>query len=534
MPETATRHPSTPQKTKQINLRSPVVAVTDALEVASSSSTTPSRFVLCYTSALAERLGYLELEVNGKPQPEWSRLSDAEVEALGAPGDPSAAGCFAFPLDDAARAALASSSSSKKAAKLSAHASFARALEPRPSTIAQSEPQRVLFRDAALRAVSPYRVEQQAIEALTPAGGKPLSFHPAAPVGTLKASSSGGIVLFSPSGATDAWGGLLKAGVDDKEEAKMGAAATANTNTTGASAAGAALAVHFLMDEPLVRGRRVVREVQVSHWGNVYFEETYLVRNDGPSLQGEFSRRRYSDRSAHKGHMFENLRARLPAGSRWIYYRDAIGNVSTSEVHRVPGSSKNSKNARASPDAPDGAVVVDLGQRYPMLGGWEADFVLGYSLPLGQVLSRVQSGPSAGKMRLRVSLPSPVEGIYVDELEVRVVLPEGAEAVAHAAPSAPNAAAALERKSTYLDAPWGPGRPVLVLRLANGVPDHGSARLTVEYSLTGLDMLRKPLLLAGSFAAVFAALALFNRADFSIAPPPVAPRAKSAGKAKAA
>jgi oligosaccharyltransferase complex subunit alpha (ribophorin I) len=130
-------------------------------------------------------------------------------------------------------------------------------------------------------------------------------------------------------------------------------------------------------------------------------------------------------------------------------------------------------------------------------------------------------------MRLRIPLPPPIEGMYADDLEVRVVLPEGAKKIAHAAPSAPNAQSSLERKSTYLDAPWGPGRPVLALRVPNAVPDHASARLTVEYSIGAFDLLRKPLLLVAAYGAVFGALALYNRADFSITP------ASGGGKAAA-
>jgi oligosaccharyltransferase complex subunit alpha (ribophorin I) len=381
----------------------------------------------------------------------------------------------------------------------------------------------VLFADAALRAVSPYTVEAQTIEALTPSGVKPLSFFPNE--GVLRSSSSGGIVKFSPSGSTKPWGAL-----DAKVRAEDGG------KSGGEDDASPALSVHFPLDEPLVRGLRVVREVEVSHWGNVYFEESYLIRNDGPAVEGEFSRRRYSDRSAFLGHMFENLRARLPANSRWIYFRDAIGNVSTSAVHRLPkgvslgSGEKNGKRGGAA--AGEGGVVVDLGMRYPMLGGWEVDFVLGYSLPLSAVVSRVSGSGAGGRMRLRIPLPAPIEGMYADELEVRVVLPEGAKKIAHAAPSAPNAQSSLERKSTYLDAPWGPGRPVLALKVPNAVPDHASARLTVEYSIGALDLLRKPLVLVAAYGAVFGALALFNRADFSIVP--ASGGGKAAAKVKAA
>lgn len=521
--------------------------MSDAFDARASSASAapPSRFLLCYSRALADRLAYLELEVEGKAQDGWSRLTDAELEAAG--GD-EASGCFAVPLDAGAGRAIVASGG----AKVAAYASFARALAPRPASVAQGEPQHVLFADAALRAVSPYRVEQQTIEAVLPlsspsgAGSssssskQPLSFFPGGPVGVLRpasssSSSSGGTVKFSPAGATAPWAALSA-----KVRAEDGGGDTAKgEGASSSSSPSPALSVHFAIDEPLVRGLRVVRDVEVSHWGNVYFEETYLVRNDGPALEGEFSRRRYGDRSAYTSYMFENLRARLPAGSRWIYYRDAIGNVSTSAVHRLPkgasfsslglGGSAGKKGGGADEG---GGVVVDLGMRYPMVGGWQADFVLGYSLPLASVVSRVSGTGMGGRMRLRLSLPPPFEGMYADELEVRVALPEGAKSIAHGAPSAPNAKASLERKRAYLDAPWGPGRPVLALRLRDAVPDHASARLTVEYTVGALDLARKPLLLVGCYAAVFAALALLNRADLRIAPAGAVPGA-GAGKAKA-
>lgn len=521
----------------------------DAIVTAKAPSA-PSRFVLCYSRALADRLGYLELEVAGKAQDGWARLPDAEVGALGGGGG--GAGCFAVPLDADAGEALAAGSS-----EVSAYAAFARAVAPRPSAVAQGDPQHVLFTDAALRAVSPYRVEKQTVEAQLPpgrggAGGsdaKPLSFFPGGPVGRLQPApasgpSAGRVLKFSPSGATAPWAALGAEVRAADGGAKDAAPPSSSSNN---SSSPAALSVHYALEEPLVRGLRVVREIEVSHWGNVYVEESYLVRNDGPLVDGEFSRRRYGDRSAHVPHMFENLRARLPAGSRWIYFRDAIGNISTSAVFRVPKGAHVAAGERARGGGralPEGGVVVDLGMRYPMLGGWRCDFVLGYSLPLSAVVSRVPAASPAaagggvgGRMRLRVPLPAPVEGMYVDDLEVRVVLPEGARAVAHRAPSAPNAAPALERKSTYLDAPWGPGRPVLVLRLPNGVPDHASGRLTVEYTIGALDLARKPLLLVAAYGAVFAALALYNRADFSIAPSPGRRGEGAAGggrKAKAA
>lgn len=57
--------------------------------------------------------------------------------------------------------------------------------------------------------------------------------------------------------------------------------------------------------------------------------------------------------------------AHLPAGAHSIYFKDAIGNISTSQV-RVGVQS----------------TEVILTPRYPLYGGWQAEFILGYSLNL--------------------------------------------------------------------------------------------------------------------------------------------------------
>lgn len=62
--------------------------------------------------------------------------------------------------------------------------------------------------------------------------------------------------------------------------------------------------------------------------------------------------------------------AHLPPGAHSIYFKDAIGNISTSQIR--PGMQ---------------STEVILTPRYPLYGGWKAEFVLGYSLPL-QVTSK--------------------------------------------------------------------------------------------------------------------------------------------------
>lgn len=52
----------------------------------------------------------------------------------------------------------------------------------------------------------------------------------------------------------------------------------------------------------------------------------------------------------------------------------------------------------------------------------QVDFQLGYSLPLEGFLFQTASG----RRHLAVNFSSPLQDVYVDQLEVRVVLPEGA------------------------------------------------------------------------------------------------------------
>lgn len=61
------------------------------------------------------------------------------------------------------------------------------------------------------------------------------------------------------------------------------------------------------------------------------------------------------------------------------------------------------------------------------MGGWKVDFTLGYSIPLkGSLFSK----RSDGKRRLTMDLACPLDDVYVEDMVVRVVLPEGAKGIA--------------------------------------------------------------------------------------------------------
>lgn len=98
---------------------------------------------------------------------------------------------------------------------------------------------------------------------------------------------------------------------------------------------------------------------------------------------------------------------------------------------------------------------------------------------------------------------------------LQVVLPEGSTDIKASLPlPAHPADQSFDKKHSYLDTL---GRPVLVLRKQNVVPDQ-NLPLDVTYRFSGLAMLQEPLLLVSAFFAVFCMLILYGRCEFSLSP----------------
>lgn len=106
----------------------------------------------------------------------------------------------------------------------------------------------------------------------------------------------------------------------------------------------------------------------------------------------------------------------LPGGIRDAYYYDLIGNVSTSHL-------------RIAPPSPKGAVVkknsiLELRPRYPLLGGWNYTFTLGFDSPLSNSASYDKE---TGTYIVAVPVLTPIFGAAFNNVEVTVILPEGAQ-----------------------------------------------------------------------------------------------------------
>ncbi|XVF74076.1 hypothetical protein PTKIN_Ptkin13bG0032000 [Pterospermum kingtungense] len=249
------------------------------------------------------------------------------------------------------------------------------------------------------------------------------------------------------------------------------------------------IVVHFESNQPFAVAQELVREVEISHWGNVQVTEHYKLVHGGAQSKGEFSRLDFQARPNVRGaSAFRYLVANLPPRAHSVYYRDAIGNISTS---RLWGDSKKTE--------------LWIEPRYPMFGGWKTAFTIGYGLPLQDFLYETE-----GKRFLNTTFSSPMVELVIDTLILKVVLPEGSSDISVAAPFPVKQW--QETKVSHLDID---GRPVVVLVKNNVVPEHNQY-FQVYYKFNKLSMLREPLMLISGFFFFFVACIIYMRADISI------------------
>lgn len=141
------------------------------------------------------------------------------------------------------------------------------------------------------------------------------------------------------------------------------------------------------------------------------------------------------------------MRFGLPVSASDVYYRDLIGNVTTS-------------NLRYDADQ----AVLDLHPRFPMYGSWKYDFYYGYNQPLQQVL-RVND---KNRYVLKVPLIDSGRDWERDNVQVRILLPEGA-AVTDLWVPVQGATVKFGRWKTYIDVK---GRTAIWLNFRNLVDEH--------------------------------------------------------------
>nr|CUU98608.1 hypothetical transcript [Hymenolepis microstoma]CUU98609.1 hypothetical transcript [Hymenolepis microstoma] len=242
-------------------------------------------------------------------------------------------------------------------------------------------------------------------------------------------------------------------------------------------------------NSPFLAITSLERSIEISHWGNIAIENQVSIRNYGAKLVGPFSRLDYQRGIGHKIAV-AGIKSILPASAKDIYYRDEIGNISTSNV----------KNLYSS-------VEVAIVPRFPLFGGWKTFFILGYNLPAYENLYR-----KGNKFALKMNfLDFLYDDILVDEMTLRIILPETVSNVKLEVPfeveKLPD-----EVLKTYLDTS---GRKVLVIHKKNLIEGH-IQDFVVYYDFNMINMLREPAMLIAALMVFFTAIIIYVRLDFSI------------------
>lgn len=325
-------------------------------------------------------------------------------------------------------------------------------LEPFPTEISQSERQYVYYRDSAVL-LSPYHIVEQITYVKTP---------------------NSKVESYTRVDPTHRAGAELKYGpYHDRPPYSF-----------------SPIVVHFENNNPFAVVEELVRVVEISHWGNIQVTEHYTLKHGGARHKGVFSRLEYQGKPAVSGAAsFKNLLARLPPRVHSVYYRDEIGNVSTSHLRSDSHKSE-----------------LEIEPRYPLFGGWKATFIIGYGLPLHDFLFESPHG----QRYLNFSFGCPLLETTVDELTIKVVLPEGSKNPSASVPFPVEQQ--LETTYSYLDVI---GRTTVVIKKRNVVPEH-NIPFQVYYDFNPISMLAEPLMLVSVFFLFFIACIAYLHMDLSI------------------
>jgi oligosaccharyltransferase complex subunit alpha (ribophorin I) len=225
--------------------------------------------------------------------------------------------------------------------------------------------------------------------------------------------------------------------------------------------------------------------------GNIAVEDIYELKHAGAVLKGGFSRFEYQARRGASSPSFRSLVASLPALAHDIYYRDQIGNISTSELRM------NKED-----------IELEILTRFPMFGGWQTQFYIGYSMPTESALFI----DGSGRYNLKFDFFSMFQDVWVEDMEVKVVLPEGSSDIQVNAPFATEQARSV--RFTYLDSEMNGGRPVIIFKGKNLVEEHNE-QVVVSYTFSSPRMLVEPMMLVASFFAFFLLCSIVVRMDTS-------------------
>merc|ERR1739844_358375 len=165
------------------------------------------------------------------------------------------------------------------------------------------------------------------------------------------------------------------------------------------------MSVHYENNSPFLVVSHMERVVELKKKKKNKIAEPIEARHNGAALKGSFSRYEFQRENSGVA-AIKSFKTFLPASANGVYYRDDIGNISTSAMRVL-----------------DDAVEVDLRPRFPLFGGWKSHYILGYNVPIYEYL--YNSGDDfVLKMRL---LDHIFDDQIVEDFSLKIILPEGSK-----------------------------------------------------------------------------------------------------------
>jgi len=250
------------------------------------------------------------------------------------------------------------------------------------------------------------------------------------------------------------------------------------------------LIVHGENNAPMLVITNLIRVVELSMWGNIAIEETVDVVHKGASLKGSFSRYEFQRESSGVSSV-KNFKTLLPAAAKDVYYRDDIGNISTSHMKVM-----------------DDAVELDLRPRFPLFGGWKTHYVVGYNVPSYEYL--FYKG-DVHVLNMRV-IDHIFDDMLLENVELKIILPEGVTDLKLDTPF-PMKRDEDSKHYTYLDTT---GRTVVYLRSNQLLTESHIQDFQLQFNYPHRTMLCEPLLLVGAFMLLYLLAIIYVRLDFAI------------------
>ncbi|TID30896.1 hypothetical protein CANINC_000488 [Pichia inconspicua] len=252
----------------------------------------------------------------------------------------------------------------------------------------------------------------------------------------------------------------------------------------------------YVRNAPLAYINYLQRDLWVSHWSSkLQLEEYYELTNHAAKLDEGFSRAKYfSNQLGMKPHHpitalrvpFDKSKT-IEDGS--IYYTDKVGNVSTSQYY-------------------DSELL--LRPRFPLFGGWNYNFTIGWNYDLSQFVKR-----QGDEYILKANI---LDGIYdstYGNVKFSIYLPEGAEIIDYALPFGVEEPV-ITHEFSYLDVT--DGHVKISFEFENVVDEMKNLVLVLRYRYTSFAMLHKPLHAAFYVFIALMALYLLKKIDLSVRP----------------